>query len=268
MKFLSKSLNILVERYLPSAYLFALILTIVAVAMGMTLGGASLPEIAEMWYGGFWNFLEFGMQMVIVLVTGYALAQAPLAKRLLTKFAEVPKTQFAALTVVMVVSAGLGIISWGLGFVAGTIVSIEVARRTQTADFRLLVASSYSAVIATQPMSLALTAPLLVNTPEHPLEDKIGLIPVTQTIFSPTMLTISILGFIGVYIAFALMAPRAEEVVPFKGRPADVTEQSKPDTAAEKSITASSSTLLSSYSGSPQLLSISLRTGSISNSTS
>ena len=234
MKFLSKSLNILVERYLPSAYLFALILTIVAVVMGMTLGGASLPEIAEMWYGGFWNFLEFGMQMAIVLVTGYALAQAPLAKRLLTKFAEVPKTQFAALTVVMVVSAGLGIISWGLGFVAGTIVSIEVARRTQTADFRLLVASSYSAVIATQPMSLALTAPLLVNTPEHPLEDKIGLIPVTQTIFSPTMLTISILGFIGVYIAFALMAPRAEEVAPFKGRPADVTEQSKPDTAAEK----------------------------------
>lgn len=115
----------------------------------------------------------------------------------------------------MIVSAVLGIISWGLGFVGGTIIAIEVAKRTKVADFRLLVASSYSAIIATQPMSIALTAPLLVNTPGHTLEDKIGLIPVTQTIFSPTMLTISILGFIGVYLGFILLAPDREHVVPF-----------------------------------------------------
>ncbi|EFG47195.1 hypothetical protein HMPREF0183_1459 [Brevibacterium mcbrellneri ATCC 49030] len=139
MRTLSRSLNILVEKHLPSAFLFALILTIIAAAMGVFLGGVSVPEVANMWYAGFWNFLEFGMQMVVVLVTGYALAKAPLVNRLLAKFATIPKTQFAALTVVMVVSAILGIISWGLGFVGGTIIAIEVA-----SAHRQLISASWS----------------------------------------------------------------------------------------------------------------------------
>jgi len=234
VKSLSRSLNILVEKYLPSAFLFALILTIIAAAMGVFLGGSSPLEVADMWYAGFWKFLEFGMQMVVVLVTGYALAKAPLVNRLLARFATIPKTQLTALTVVMIVSGVLGIISWGLGFVGGTIIAIEVAKRTREADFRLLVASSYSAVIATQPMSLALTAPLLVNTPGHPLEEKIGLIPVTETIFSPTMLLVSILGFIGIYAGFAFMAPKPDEVVPLSGEISEPAEEAKPQTVAEK----------------------------------
>ncbi|MDZ4235555.1 MAG: TIGR00366 family protein, partial [Dietzia sp.] len=217
MRALSRSLNRLVERYLPNAFLFALILTLLTLVLGMTLGSQSLPEMAEHWYGGFWGFLEFGMQMVVVLVTGYALAKAPLVNRFLARLAGIPKTQLVALILTMLVSAGFGIISWGLGFVGGTLVAIEIARRVKVADFRLLVAASYTAVIATQPVSLALTAPLLVNTPGHSLEDEIGLIPVTETLFSPTMISAAVFGFIGVLVAFILMAPKSEDVVPFSG---------------------------------------------------
>lgn len=215
MRALSRSLNRLVERYLPSAFLFALILTVITVVLGMTLGGQSLLEMSEHWYGGFWNFLEFGMQMVVVLVTGYALAKAPLVNRFLHRLAGIPKTQLAALVMTMCVSAGLGFVSWGLGFVGGTLIAIEVARRVKAADFRLLVAASYAAVIASQPVSLALTAPLLVNTPGHSLEAEIGLIPVTDTLFSPTMISAAVFGFIGVLVTFIFMAPKSADVVPF-----------------------------------------------------
>lgn len=236
MRALSRSLNLLVEKYLPSAFLFALILTVLTVILGMTLGGQSLPAMAEHWYGGFWGFLEFGMQMVVVLVTGYALAKAPLVNRFLTRLAGIPKTQLAALVMTMVVSAALGFISWGLGFVGGTLIAIEVARRVRVADFRLLVAASYTAVIATQPVSLALTAPLLVNTPGHSLESEIGLIPVTETLFSPTMISAAVFGFIGVLVAFILMAPKSEDVVAFSG-PEDAGVEvtaAEPDTVSER----------------------------------
>lgn len=217
MRAFSRSLNILVEKFLPNAFLFALILTLITVVLGMTLGGQSLPDMANHWYGGFWTFLEFAMQMVVVLVTGYALAKAPLVNRLLSHFASIPKTQLAALVMTMVVAAVMGFISWGLGFVGGTLVAIEIARRVRAADFRLLVAAAYAAVIATQPVSLALTAPLLVNTPGHSLEEQIGLIPVTDTLFSPTMISAAVFGFIGVLVTFMFMAPRAHEVVAFSG---------------------------------------------------
>ncbi|WP_029089048.1 short-chain fatty acid transporter [Brevibacterium album] len=240
MKTLARSLNIAVERWLPSSFLFAIVLTLLTALLGITAGGASPLDMAGHWYSGFWDFLEFGMQMTLIIVTGYALAKAPLVARLLRALASRPRTQRSALSVVMLSSAAAGIISWGLGFVFGTLLAIEVARACRKADFRLLIAASYTAVIATQPMSITLTAPLLVNTPGNPFEEQIGLIPVTETIFSPTMIAVSLLGFAGVYCAYLLMAPAADDVVPFAGQERQEERQvpagaaSAPRTPAER----------------------------------
>lgn len=72
------------------------------------------------------------------------------------------------------VAGALGMVNWGLGFVAGTVVAIEIAKRVQKADFRLLVAASYASVIATQPISISLSAPLLVNTPATRWRTRLG----------------------------------------------------------------------------------------------
>lgn len=81
MRTLSRTLNALVERFLPSPLIFAILLTLITLVLGMLLGGQSLVEMAEHWYGGFWGFLEFSMQMLVILITGYALAKAPLVNR-------------------------------------------------------------------------------------------------------------------------------------------------------------------------------------------
>ncbi|MCH2623860.1 MAG: TIGR00366 family protein, partial [Acidimicrobiales bacterium] len=57
------------ERGLPSPVLFAIILTYVAAGAAFISEGSRVSEIALSWYDGFWDLLQFAMQMVIILVT-------------------------------------------------------------------------------------------------------------------------------------------------------------------------------------------------------
>ena len=138
MRTISRGLNALVERYLPSAFIFALILTLLTLLMGMTLGHQSFPKMTQYWYSVFWSFLAFGMQMVLILVTGYALAKAPVVNRALDRLAAIPGTQRSALALTMTVSAVMGFISWGLGFVGGTLVAIAIAKRLDVVGHEVL----------------------------------------------------------------------------------------------------------------------------------
>jgi short-chain fatty acids transporter len=217
LRSISQRFNVAVENYLPNAFIFAILLTFITLILGMTVTDQSFFQMTEHWYGGFWNFLGFTTQMVLILITGYALVKAPPIEKLLLKVASKPQTQKSALLLTIFVSAIAGYISWGLGFVLGTLFAIEVAKNVKTADFRLLVAAAYTATIAVLPASITVTAPLLVNTPGHSLEDKIGLIPLSETIFSPMLLLTAFLGLIVVIFAYISMMPKKDEVIPFKG---------------------------------------------------
>src|ERR1700753_1827007 len=74
-----------VERVMPDPYLFAVILTLVVVGLVALLVRDARPAgILKAWYGGVWgsqNIFTFAFQMVLILVTGYTLAEAPVLKR-------------------------------------------------------------------------------------------------------------------------------------------------------------------------------------------
>ena len=55
-----------VERWMPSPFLFAIILTYVAAGAAFISEGSGVSEIALSWYEGFWDLLQFAMQMVII----------------------------------------------------------------------------------------------------------------------------------------------------------------------------------------------------------
>src|SRR5699024_8744120 len=141
-----------VEKFLPSAFIFAILLTFLVFVMGLVFTDEGVLDMTTHWYEGFWDFLEFTTQMVLILVTGYALVKAPPVEKILIRVASKPKTQAYALVVTMLVSAVAGFISWGLGFVIGALFAIEVAKRVKVADFRLLIAAGYAAVIAILPI--------------------------------------------------------------------------------------------------------------------
>jgi short-chain fatty acids transporter len=41
----------------------------------------SFPAILTAWYGGTFNILGFALQMILILATGYAIADAPFIQR-------------------------------------------------------------------------------------------------------------------------------------------------------------------------------------------
>ena len=75
-----------VNRWLPDAFLFAIILTLVVFVGAMCATGMGPIDIIAKWgdqKGGFWNLLAFSMQMALVLVFGSAMASAKPCKKAL-----------------------------------------------------------------------------------------------------------------------------------------------------------------------------------------
>jgi short-chain fatty acids transporter len=95
----------MVQRYLPDAFLFAVILTIIVFILGTVFTGSSSVEMVQYWGDGFWNLLAFAMQMSLIVVTGYILANSPLVKKLLTRLSEFANTPKQAILLVTFVAA-------------------------------------------------------------------------------------------------------------------------------------------------------------------
>ena len=73
-----------VNRWLPDAFLFAIILTLIVFVAAMCATGMGPVEVIAKWgdaKGGFWNLLAFSMQMALVLVFGSAMAAAKPCKK-------------------------------------------------------------------------------------------------------------------------------------------------------------------------------------------
>ncbi|WP_339181414.1 short-chain fatty acid transporter [Oceanobacillus sp. FSL W7-1293] len=183
MKVLTRFFDRVVQRYLPDAFLFAIILTILVYLLGVSITSSGPMEMITYWGEGFWDLLEFGMQMSLVVVTGYILASTPVVKGFLAKFSKAAKTPGQAVMLVTFVALIACLINYGFGLVVGALFAVHVAKRVPAVDYRILIASAYSGMVIWHG-GFSGSVPLLIATPGHFLEDAIGIIPVTETLFS------------------------------------------------------------------------------------
>lgn len=205
------SLNIGMDRWMPDALVFALILTMITFVAGIAVGNSPVSML-EFWGKGFWSFLGFSMQMTLIMATGHLVASTPIASRFLVRISSIPKNAVSGVVFVFVVSAILGWISWGLGLVGGAIIAKTVARNLKKVDFKLYVAVAYTGAITLGLFGISGSEFLLVNTPGYFLEDLLGLIPLSQTVFEPSLLIAEFLGiFVLVSVLAALIHPPASE---------------------------------------------------------
>ncbi|AKX46477.1 short-chain fatty acid transporter [Thiopseudomonas alkaliphila] len=211
LRLLSKPAVKLVERYLPDPYIFVLLLTIVAAVCALFIEQSSPIQIVRYWGNGFWNLLSFSMQMLLVLVTGFMLANSPPVKKLLVAIAKTAKTAGGAILLVTFISLAASWINWGFGLVVGAIFAKELARQVKV-DYRLLVASAYSGFLVWH-AGLAGSIPLTIATENHFSAAQIGVIGTDQTIFSSFNLLIVLCIFIAVPLANRLMMPKAEDSI-------------------------------------------------------
>ncbi len=182
------------ERWIPDPFVIALLLTGVTFLLALLWSPHSPLQLLEDWHRDFWALLTFGMQMVLILVTGHAFAVSPPIHRLLKALGKRPGTPTQAVVMVSIVALVTGILHWGLALVAGGLIAREVysalREREIPVSFPVLGAAAYLGLLVWHG-GLSGSAPLTVATPNHFLASTIGVIPVTHTLFSPLNLFVT-----------------------------------------------------------------------------
>ncbi|MFN0063008.1 MAG: short-chain fatty acid transporter [Myxococcaceae bacterium] len=173
------------SRVLPSSFTMAVVLTAMAMLLAVFWAGASPGTVVAGWGDGFFSLLSFSMQMALMLFCGSLLASTRVVQRLLEAVASLATTPRRAVALTALCSMLLATLNWALSLVGSALLVRAIARRQPRADYRLLVACAYFGMGATWHAGLSASAPLLVATPGHFLESRWGLIPVSQTLFSP-----------------------------------------------------------------------------------
>lgn len=208
------------NKYLPDAFIFAIVLTIITFIGGVTLTGQSPFQMVLHWAGakGFFGLLSFTMQMVLVLVLGSAMAQAKVFKNLLKKIAKTAKTPVRGIMITAFVSVVACWINWGFGLVIGALLAREIAKEVKGIDYRLLIATAYSGFVVWHG-GISGSIPLQVANPgalekvAPTIFDSTFTIATSNTIFSPMNLFISGIIIFGLPFVCKAMMPDKEHTI-------------------------------------------------------
>ncbi|MBS6981916.1 MAG: short-chain fatty acid transporter [Oscillibacter sp.] len=161
-----------VNRWLPDAFLFAIILSIIVFIGAMFATGMGPLKVLNAWGSdtGFWDLLSFSMQMALVLVFGSAMAAAKPCKKALRAAAGLCHNNMQAIVVTTFISTICCWLNWGFGLIAGTLLAKEVVRRVPTVDYPLLIASAYSlSLVAGKEFGGVLYKAPITDTVFHPM---------------------------------------------------------------------------------------------------
>lgn len=204
------------RRWLPDSYIFALILTLIAAVWALFAVDVGPVKIAEAWYKGFWILLKFAMQMVLILVTGYAIAISPVASRFIDSIASRIKSPAWVYASVLFVGQIFSMISWGW-IVLTAVLARELSTRVKGVDYRLVAAAVYASFLPWHG-GLSGSIPLVLNTPENFLI-KAGvlaeIIPTTITLGSPMNIVIDLALLFTLPMLFMMMRPSEDKIQTF-----------------------------------------------------
>jgi short-chain fatty acids transporter len=204
----------IMKNYLPDAYLFAILLTFFAAILAFIFTKSTPTQIISTWGGGIYGIVGFAMQMILILITGHALALTPFVDSILVSIASIGNTPVRAGMIVAFVAALCSWINWGFGLIVGGLLALEISKKTRNVDFPYLIAAAYSGFVIWH-QGLSGSVPLVVATPKHAqnfLEKLLGhAVPVSQTIFQPFNLIPAIIILLTLPLLFAFMHPKESE---------------------------------------------------------
>lgn len=195
---------------MPDPFLLVIVLTFFVIGLAVFLTDSTPVQILGFWGDGFWNLLEFSMQMVLIVVTGHVMASSPFFKKILGNLANIPKSPGQAIILVTLVALIACWVNWGFGLIIGALFAKEIAKKVEGVDYRLLIASAYSGFIIWSG-GLSSSVALTIATPGHFTEKLIGVVPTSETLFSSFNLVIVIGLIILVPIINRFMIPPKEQ---------------------------------------------------------
>jgi short-chain fatty acids transporter len=219
---LAAALTAWTERWIPDAFVFALLATLIVVAAGVAATPATLPEVVDAWGRGFWELIPFTLQMSLIIITGHVLATSPPVGRLIRRVAGWPRSPRAAVATVTLFALVSSWFNWGFSLVFSAVLAREMARRVVGVDYRALAAASFLGLGSIWAQGLSGSAALQMATPGA-LQPQIreivagngvvpdGIIPFTHTIFLWQ-------SFVAVFVEIALVVAVMYFATPLAGR--------------------------------------------------
>jgi len=216
------------RRFMPDPFIFALLLSLLTLVLAVAhLDGPLATRVRDavtFWRGrswssaldherGFWAFLEFAMQMVLILVTGHALASAPLVRRGIERLARIPRTTGGAAALIAFATMGAALLNWGFSLVFGALLAREVGRSARARGLKihypLLGAAAFTGLMIWHG-GLSGSGPLDAAGRGVAVRGTTLVIPISETLGAGYNLILSALLLAVVPLLFRLLAPRTE----------------------------------------------------------
>lgn len=213
---LARPFVVFVERYYPDPFVFVVLLSALTFLLSLVLADATPAVALSAWGDGLPSLLSFTAQICITLLTAHALAHTDRVQTLLKRIGNIPNNAAGAYALVAF-SAGIGsLIAWSLGLIVGATVAREVARQCSARGIRihypLLVASAYAGFVIWH-MGYSSSAGLFVATAGHSLEAEIGVIPITETVFTLHNGLLALITLAVICMVCPLMRPNEQELI-------------------------------------------------------
>jgi short-chain fatty acids transporter len=206
------------ERWIPDAFIFALLATFIVFAAALTWTPSSFAQVVDAWGNGFWDLIPFTLQMSLIIITGHVLATSAPVGKAIRGIAAWPRTPRGAVALVTFFALATSWFNWGFSLIFSAVLAKEVARRVPRADYRALAAASFLGLGSIWAQGLSGSAALQMATPGA-LQPQIreivaaggivpgGIIPFRDTIFLWQSLVSVLVEIVVVVLVMWLAAP-------------------------------------------------------------
>nr|WP_320131905.1 TIGR00366 family protein [uncultured Holophaga sp.] len=211
------------EKWMPDAFGFVLVGTLVILAAGM-LTGEGTAKLIDSWGKGFWSLIPFTLQMAMIIIGGYVVATSRILSRLIAWIATLPGDARQAVVMTAFISMFTSYLNWAFSLIFTAILAKEIARVVDRVDYRTISAMGFVGLGTVWAQGLSGSAALQVaNGVSSPAAiqsviasarpDHTGLIPLHETLFLwQSVACVGILAVVVLILAW-FMAPTPEQAV-------------------------------------------------------
>jgi len=189
----SNKLGNIIKNFLPAPFTIAVLLSLVTFLLAIfisdnTSEGSHVFEILSYWEKGLWDseMTVFAMQMMLMLVLGHSLALTKPIKKLINKATYFCSNSARAAAIITFSTLLVSLFNWGLGLIFGAIFARKVGeyatRNKIKINYPLIGAAGYSGLMVWHG-GISGSAPIKIAEEGHFLQEKIGIISQSQTVF-------------------------------------------------------------------------------------
>jgi short-chain fatty acids transporter len=205
----------LFERYTPDPYVLAVGLSILtALLAALFAPKGSVTTIFTGWYNGLFSILAFAFQVLLILVTGFALSTSAPVRAVLRRLASLGTTPNRAIVLTIVTVYFASFLNWGFGLVVAGLIAREIAQRIRI-DFGWLVGGAYSGwMIFSSGFSSSIALSLATPGSNLNIVEKVTgkVLPLSATLLTPLNLLPAVLLLIALPVLFSAIKPTDPDV--------------------------------------------------------